>query len=642
MLAVDLAIAGVAIGSIAALAGLGLLATYRATGVFNIAFGAIAMVVAYLLWAMVRVWGWPLVVAAPVDLLLIGPGLGVLLDRAVFRRLQRRGASPAEKLVASIGVFVLLVGLAFVIWGGQSRVDAPSLLPSRALTLPGGASVRLDTVVELGIAAAITALLATVAHRTRFGIAVRAVVDRRELAELSGVDADRVSAVGWAFGSFLAGLTGVLLAPRLRLDPYGLTLVVLETVAVVVVARLSSMTVAIVAALAIGIGQSELSGLSVSGSSQQLVESLQANLFVVVLLVAILLLPRLREVGGDAGVASALASRRPGTAAPRPAWAVAAVAIATPLVLSDSALRPALTIPALAIIFLSLVAVTGYSGQISLGQAGYAGLGALFVALLSSGHLFGLPALPGLIALVVGVLLVTPVGLLTGWPAIRRRGLYLALTTLAVGMVISRFVLEQPVFTTGLSVIRPEGFGDDRAFYALEIVALGITLVLVRNLHVGRLGRGLIAIRDDEKGARVSGVDVPRAKVFVFAVSAGLAALGGALLAMSTRSFDPATFDPIQALLWFAAVVVFGADSAFGAILAAALVVGMDSAFGTGTSAVAIGGLAVLLGRMPGGVLSSLGRWWSTPEAPVSTVPVVPAAVRPSPVGRALAALARR
>ena len=636
MLAVDLAIAGVAIGSIAALAGLGLLATYRATGVFNIAFGAIAMLVAYLLWQMVEVWGWPLAVAAPVDLLLIGPGLGVLLDRVVFRRLERRGASPAEKLVASIGVFVLLVGIAFAIWGGQSRVDAPSLVPIRSLSLPGGASVRLDTVVDLAVAAAITALLASVTHATRFGVAVRAVVDRRELAELSGVDADRVSAVGWAFGSFLAGLAGVLLAPRLRLDPYGLTLVVLETVGVVVVARLSSITVAIIAALAVGIGQSELTAVHVGGQAGQLVESLQANLFVVVLLAAILLLPRLREVGGDAGVAAALARRRPG-APLRRGWAAGAALLALPLVLSDSALRPALTIPALAIVFLSLVAVTGYSGQISLGQAGFAGLGALLVARLGSGQLFGLPAFPGLLALVVGAVLVTPVGLLTGWPAIRRRGLFLALTTLAVGMVISRFVLEQPLFTTGLAVSRPAGFSDDRAFYALEIGALAVTLLVVRNLHVGRLGRGLLAIRDDEKGARVCGVDVGRTKIFVFAVSSGLAALGGALLAMGTRSFDPASFDPIQALLWFAAVVVFGADSAAGAVLAAALVVGLDSAFGAGASAVVIGALAVLLGRMPGGVLSSLGRWW---RAAAGAVPAP--AVQLSPAGRAVAARIRR
>ncbi len=636
MLAVDLAIAGVAIGSIAALAGLGLLATYRATGVFNIAFGAIAMVVAYLLWQMVQVWGWPVAVAAPVDLLLVGPGLGVLLDRAVFRRLERRGAAPAEKLVASIGVFVLLVGLAFLLWGGQSRVDAPSLLPGRALSLPGGATVRLDTVVELAIAAAITALLAGVTHATKFGVAVRAVVDRRELAELSGVDADRVSAVGWAFGAFLAGLVGVLLAPRLRLDPYGLTLLVLETVGVVVVARLASITVAIVAALAVGIGQSELTSVHLGGQAQQLVESLQANLFVVALLAAILLLPKLREVGGDAGVAAALAQRRP--AAPlRPAWLAGAALLALPLLFSDSALRPALTIPALAIVFVSLVAVTGYSGQISLGQAGYAGLGALLVARLSDGTLFGLPALPGLLALFLGALLVTPVGLLTGWPAIRRRGLFLALTTLAVGMVISRFVLEQPLFTTGLSVVRPAGFSDDRAFYALEVGVLVLALLVVRNLHLGRLGRGLLAIRDDEKGARVCGVDVGRTKVFVFAVSAGLAALGGALLAMSTRSFDPAAFDPVQALLWFAAVVVFGADSAVGAVIAAALVIGVDSAFGAGASAVAVGGLAVLLGRMPGGVLSALDRWW---RAPPEVVP--PPAVRLSPVGRALVARARR
>jgi branched-chain amino acid transport system permease protein len=611
MLAIELALAGLAVGSIAALAGIGLLATYRATGVFNLAFGAIAVLVAYLLWQVVRVWHWPIALAAPLDLLVVAPGLGVLLDRVVFRPLQRRRVSPAESLVASIGVLVLIIGIVTLVWGTESKSDAPSLLPSGSIALPGGATIGTDTVTVLALVAAVGLLMGLIADFTRFGASVKAVVDRRELAEQVGIDADRISAVGWAFGTFLAGLAGVLLAPRLRLNPYGLTFVVLETMAVVVAARLVSLPVAGVVAIAIGVAQSELTQVHVSGQLEFVVQSAQSNLFVIALLVALLLLRRMAEVGAgasvDTGSAPSLATRRTGES--RPGWGVAVLLLVMPFSLSGQDLQALQLVPALAVIFLSIVAVTGYSGQISLGQAGYAGLGALLAARLSGGGFFGLPTIPALLALVIGALLVTPVGLLTGWPAIRRRGLFLALTTFAVGAVVSRFVFQQPVFTTNLSVHRPSAFASDRAFYFLELACLALTIFLVRNLHVHRLGRALLAVRDGEAGARACGVDVGRLKVFIFAVSSGLAGLGGVLISMSSRSFDASTFDPIQGLFWFAAVIVFGADSATGAILAAGLIVLLNQVVAQGAAIAAVGVLAVVLGRMPGGLVALVRRW---------------------------------
>ena len=141
--------------------------------------------------------------------------------------------------MASVGVLVLVVGAVVATWGGQAHLDAPSIVPMRGIRLPGGATIRFDTLVELGAVAAIAVALVLVA-RTRIGLMARAVIERRQLAELTAIDVDRVSAVAWIVGTMLAGLSGILLAPALRLDPYGLTLVVLETMAVVVIARLSS------------------------------------------------------------------------------------------------------------------------------------------------------------------------------------------------------------------------------------------------------------------------------------------------------------------------------------------------------------------------------------------------------------------
>src|SRR5882757_4055396 len=119
MLAVDYGLVGLGLGAIAALSGVGLLITYRATGVFNIAHGAIAMIAAYLFWQFTDQWGMPVWPAAALVLCVFAPGLGVVLERLVFRPLHRRSATAAESLVATIGLLVLLVGIAYVVWGAQ-------------------------------------------------------------------------------------------------------------------------------------------------------------------------------------------------------------------------------------------------------------------------------------------------------------------------------------------------------------------------------------------------------------------------------------------------------------------------------------------------------------------------------------------
>ncbi len=630
MLTVDLALAGIGIGAIAALAGLGLLVTYRATGVFNLAFGAIAMLAAYLMWEAVRVWHWPVGVAAFVDIFVFCPVFGLVLDRAVFRPLQRRNASPAESLVASVGVLVLVVGAVVAAWGGQAHLDAPSVVPMRGMRLPGGATIRFDTLVELGVIAAIAVALVVVG-RTRIGLMARAVIERRQLAELTAIDVDRVSAVAWIVGTMFAGLSGILLAPALRLDPYGLTLVVLETMAVVVIARLASPARAIAAALALGIAQGELTRFHPGGRLRPLDEALTSNLFVVALFVALLLLTRLDNPEDDAAVSPRRLAVRRDLPPPRGWWLPSLVLLVVPLTFAAPDLRTAQQIPGIAIILLSIVLLSGYSGQVSLGQAGFAGLGALFAARVAAGEFPGLPSMPGVVALIIAALLVVPAGLLAGWPAIRRRGLFLALITFAVGVVVSRLVFAQPAFVSDVRIAPP--FLSERGFYVFELACLGVALLIVRNHHEGRLGRALLAIRDDEVGARASGIDVRRLRIVVFAVSAALAGLGGALLAQSARAFDATTFDPVQSIIWFAAVVVFGIDSAAGAVLAAALLVGIDAAFYPGLSTIVVGAGAVLLGRVPGPFLYSLRRI----EARLAgTAPK--AQVRLSPSGRRLAA----
>jgi len=624
VLALNYAFAGLALGAVAALSGVGLIITYRATGVFNIAQGAIAMMAAYVFLAAVQDWHWPKAVAAVVVLLGFAPAFGVLVQRLVFRPLQRRDASAAESLVATIGLTALLIGIAYEIWGLQAQ-SPPSLLPQGVWQV-GSLTIHMDATGDLAIVIVGTVLLGVITRRTALGTSIRAVVDRRDLAQLSGIDADRVAAIGWATGVMIAALTGILIAPEIQFTPFELTLVVLETFAVPVIAGLTNVPVAIIAGLALGIGSSEMSLWSPAGAALSIWDALQANLPVVALLAALLARNRFAGIradsgdSSDAGTTTSLARRRSTEFGVR--WRVgiytaATLALVSPLLFSDTNLRQAQQVPALAVIFVSIVAVTGYSGQISLGQAGYAGLGALLFGRFSTGA-------PELVALLGAAIAAGLVGFLTGYPAIRRRGLFLALTTFAVGAFVSRFVFQQPYFTNGLQVLRPSVLGlslsGDRAFYCFELVVLGLVFLIMTNLRSGMIGRSLVAMRDSETGAGSVGVDVRTLKVFIFTVSAAIAGIGGALLAQQGGAFSADSFDPLASSIpWFAVVVVFGADSAAGAVLGAALVVLVNSLTANPDAyQIVIGVFATFIGLLPGGVSDAARRlvdWLAHPAA---------------------------
>ena len=296
MLYWQLALAGVASGSIAALSGLGLVLTYRATGVFNFAHGAVAMFVAYLLWQTHVGWGWPLAISAIVAILFAGPLIGVALERVVFRPLEVRRASTSEKLVATLGVFVVFVGLATTIWGPVHKTDTPSLFPQTEVTFTKNLYMGANQLAEFIIVIVSAAALLAMFRYTHLGTRIRAVVDRRQLADLTGVNANRVASIAWAIGCGFAGLTGALLAPQLELDPYRLTLLVIDTFAVAVIARLTSLPIAVLSGIALGVASSEMTAWSPPPPW----DSLRPNLLDIALLVALLIYRTLNERDEDA------------------------------------------------------------------------------------------------------------------------------------------------------------------------------------------------------------------------------------------------------------------------------------------------------------------------------------------------------
>jgi len=293
--------------------------------------------------------------------------------------------------------------------------------------------------------------------------------------------------------------------------------------------------------------------------------------------------------------------------------AVAIAALALPVFLSTINMTYAQQMVGLMVIFTSIVCITGFSGHISLGQASIAGLGAFFTARAVNGlHL------PVIIAMLVGASVSMLAGVVAGFPALRRKGLFLGLTTLGLGLLIDRLVFNSDLFsgggTSGLVVHRPSLFGMDfsspRAFYYFELAVAGLAFLLANNLRSGRLGRILGAMRDSETAAKAIGIDLRRYKLFIFAGSSFIAGLGGALLSMANGAWDVNLFNPVFSLFWFVAITVAGISSLSGAVLAAVIFVMLPLAIHQDVQAsVGILGIgALFLGRLPGGLIGVLRR----------------------------------
>ena len=627
MFYVQIALLGIIFGCLYALSATGIVLTYTATGVFNIAHFAIALLAGYLGWQLSGVWGLPLLVVLPVVILVCGPLLGLVLERLVFRPLHARQASSSEKLVAALGVTVVLLALINVVWGpgvqGSPDDPVPRLF---GITPFEVGSLTFDT-EQVGLLATVlvtAGLLYLLMQRTFLGTSIRAVVDRRELAELAAIDSNRVSQVAWALGCTLAAVTGVII-PQGTLEPTKIIFFGIETFSVAVVARLTSVPKAILFGfLVMGLGRSLLDVFEPFGSSGGGADTYQAivtNLSSIVLFVALVAFRDLREVGdggtGGSGLIGAAFGRAGRSSTLRTVAMVAGgvVAVLAPGFMGVADLRLAQTMLALIVIFVSIVCITGFSGHLTLGQASIAGLGAFFSARAANAW-----DLPVILAMVVGAAAAMGAGLLAGYPALRRKGLFLGLTTLGLALIIDRFVFNAELFQGGpggLSVARPSLLGIDLsgevAFYFYELVIVALMLALARNLRSGRLGRVLAAMRDSETAAQSVGIGLRRAKLFVFGVSSAMAGIGGAMLTQANENWDVTTFNPVLGLFWFTAVVVCGVSSIGGGVLAAVLYVLIPRQLGLDIqSAIGIFGIgAVLLGRLPGGFVAQgerLGR----------------------------------
>lgn len=586
---------GLVMGAVYAIAASGLVLTYTTSGVFNFAHGAQAMLAAFLYWQFSVGWGLPVPVAFLLVVLVVGPLTGVLLHKLLMHGL--RDVSEVTRVVVTVTILLGMVSLSQQIWNPTEPRKLEMLWGNSTSFEVLGVSIRYHEALCLVAAIALAVGLRLLFTRSRVGVMMRAVVDDPDLLRLNGFNPDRVAMASWAVGAALAALAGILVTPVAggSLEANTLTLLVIDTFAAAMFGRLKSIPRTFAGAVFLGLASTYL--LAYAPSEWDWARNVKTALPMIVLFLVLIVLPQDRLRG-----AQMRTRERPRVPSVRftALWGVAFVAImfvvtkvADPLMLG-----PWSQALAFSIIALSLVPLTGYAGEINLAPLTFGAI-AVIVAYHSGVSGTGLDAQLSWRGLVLGTLAAALVGGLVALPALRLRGLYLALATMAFGGLVSTLVLsevlprdwpiwgENTIFPGAVIAMPmidagPIDLDDDATFVlalAVLFAVLGVLIVALRN---SGYGRRLTAMKDSPAAAAMLGQSLVRLKLGVFMLSAGIAGLGAILMTMAVGSVAPDNFLVTASLALVMLTVVGGVGYVSGALFGG-FMVGMGLTLINGT-----------------------------------------------------------
>jgi ABC-type branched-subunit amino acid transport system ATPase component/ABC-type branched-subunit amino acid transport system permease subunit len=627
---VQFVILGLGTGALIAILAQGAVVIYRGSGTVNFAQGAFALVgaIAFTELSHHRVSAGLCVLAAGVAGLICGAVVYV----AVMRPLNR-GTSIA-RIMATLGVFLVIQAAATLHYGTEVY-RVPQFLPAGVMRF-GHVTVQNDRVVLAGIAVCLTALLASLDKFWLPALATKAAAGNGLASATLGWSPNALAAGSWAASGALAGITGALLVPITGLTVSSIVLLVLPALAAALLGRFNSFWGALAGAMIIGVAQS----LVLRYWSQPGGTTAVSFLVIVVILVI---------TGQALPLRDHLAARLPtlGRGIVRPRIVLAAGAIATVLlftVFPDSWATAIAISLATAVILLSVVVLTGYAGQISLAQYAFAGVGAWI-----AGRLVASLSFPFWAAAIGGILAAIPIGVIFAYPALRTRGVNLAVITLGMGVAIDALIFENVQYTGGFqgtTVGNPHivgvdiGMFDHPARYAEFALIIFIALaLLVARLRRNAQGRRMIAIRQNERAAASLGISVPRVKLTAFAIAAAIASVGGILIGFRNPSVVYTEYTPVQSIDAVALSIIGGVGYVVGPLFGSTLASGgiatlFQPLFSSISEYIAlIGGLALLgmlilhpdgavsAGEQVGAVLTRFRRRRSVQAATVSGGP---------------------
>ena len=554
----DLAISGVPVGGMYALAALGIVLIYRTTGTLNLAQGAVATATAFVFYELWAMRGVPLPFALVVALA-VAAALGVGIER-IMRRIGPEQI--LSQVIATLGISGVILWSLARMFGNETRFVEP-FFSSRRLDI-GGVNITINQLAIVAVAAVIAIVSGLVLTRTRIGTAIRATSQNRLAADLAGVPVNRLQTLSWAWGSLLAGVAGILLAPLLFLDTLQVSVFFLvKPFAAAVVGGLISFPLAFAAGIAIGVVENILSQYSGAVGLPEMVP------FGIVLLA---LLARRGFLGGASQSLSDLPMRRSGGSLRNGLIGGVIVAATVPFlgVFHTTLLELGIIFALLA---LSLVVLTGWVGQVSLAQAAFFGMGGFVAA-----NLANRAELPFLLVVVLTPIALVPFAALVGLPALRLRGLLLAIMTLAFGVLAYNTLFQWTTFTGGSdgSILpAPALFGADLteghryAYFLLAVAA--VVFLAVRNLGRFRTGGALYGVRDSEEGAASLGISTTMHKLTAFSISGAIAGLAGCLFAYQLQAVSIDQYHPLISFNVLALAVIGGIESPWGAAIAGAM-----------------------------------------------------------------------
>ena len=554
-------VVGLATGAVYGLAGVGLVLTYRTSGVFNFAHGAIASAGAYGFYELHDKHGLPWPIAVAVGVGIIGPAVGLLLE-LIGRRLS--GQTAALRVVATVGLLLIVLGLATIIYG-PATITLPQFLPTKTFEV-ASVNVGWDQVILVAVGIVTSAGLTVILRKSRLGMAMRGVVDDPSLLELTGLNAVGVRRSAWIIGSMVASASGILLAPVLGLDPLLLTLLVVQAFGAAAVGRFRNIGLTFAGGLAVGVAAA-VSQRYATDFPSLLGFPPSVPFFV---LFAILLASKkgsLFEVGEIRRQATGHLTPLP-AAWRRVALVAGAAVVATIPFVVGAKLQVWISGAAYVVIFLSLGLLVKTAGQVSLCHAAFVAVGAsTFSHLRVDAHL------PWPVALLGAALVAVPVGAMVAIPAIRLSGVYLALATFGFGILLERMVYRTFLMygsEGNLLAPRPGGVSDKVYFFVAVGVAV-LAALLTRKIQRGRLGRLLEAVADSPKALTSLGASVTTALVLVFCASAFLAGAAGGLLASGSGTAGSSGLGAFQSLLWLTVIAMAGTRVLSSSVVAALL-----------------------------------------------------------------------
>ena len=528
---------GLTAGSVYGISAMGLVLTYKTSGLFNFGHGAVCAAAAYVFYACRQQHGLPWPVAAFLAVVVFGVIAGLLLERIA---LVLSGVHTSYKIVGTVGILVGVQSLASIAFGTNSLVFKP-FLPQSALVHVSGVAIGWDQTVDLLLAVGSAVALYIFFKGTRLGTAMRAVVDDAQLLDMMGTSPARVRRSAWMIGSIFAAASGVLFAAaQQQLDVIVLSLLVVQAFGAAAIARFNSLPMCLVGGLVVGLLQS-LVGKFVG--TRQYLHGIDTNMPFIVLFIVLLVIPRgqLVEVGRHVKARATAAS--PFSPRVRGLGYVALLggAIAVPHVVGAH-LPLWVTAMSQVVLFLSLALLVRTSGQISLCHIGFAAIGAA-----GYGHLYH-DHVPWLFAVLLAGLFAVPAGALIAIPAIRLSGLYLGLATLGFGILLAEYAYNQSwMFGFGqLDTGRPHFWTmtNDTHFYYLLLAIAVVAMLLVSVVERSRLGRLLRGLADSPVALTTLGTNVNVSRVMVFCLSTFLAGVSGATFAAQFAATTAATPKP--------------------------------------------------------------------------------------------------